>query len=350
MAEQDQDKSEEASPFKLREARKKGQVSKSLELNAFAVVSVCLLSILLFKDRLASGTEAMFRTIVSRGFSEPMEPGAPVSWMSYVLFSLLNVFGPVLVTIVLAAVLVNLAQVKFVVSSFPLKPDFQRLNPAAGFKKLFSRRVLYELIKAALKIGFLFVFILLMGMPLVNWLVSGVTLQLSSVGGWATDIVVQVVLVFILMLLPIVIVDKLYTRRDFLRQMRMSRKEVKDEHKRLDGNPEQKKKRRQSQKELLEKSKALANVKSADLVVVNPTHYAVALRFERHAMIAPKVVSLGAGALALEIKRRARIYGKPIVARPKLARQLYRSSRLDQPVSPDSYQDVAEVYQWFYQR
>ncbi|MCO7223723.1 flagellar biosynthesis protein FlhB [Pleionea sp. CnH1-48] len=349
MAQDDFDKSEEATPQKLKDARKKGQVAKSQEVSHWIVLSSFLVISLAFWLDLSREFGDFFRTIILAGTQIDMSTHGVLSWFSLLSEDLMQMFGAPVLFLMLAGILANVLQTKPLISSHPIKPDFNRLNPAQGAKKLFNRKVLFELLKVTLK---LLAFGLLVFLVLSYFLPDIFIIAYSERDQMGSDIVHSIARycgVLMLILLPVALLDWLFSVKDFARNMRMSRKEVKDEHKRHDGNPEIKSKRKEIQRELVKKSSSLGQVKNADVIVTNPSHYAIALKYDQSKMAVPIVLAKGKDTLAAQIRQLARMYSKPILRRPLLARELYRSCNINEPVMVDNYESVAEVYRWLYQ-
>ena len=272
-----------------------------------------------------------------------------VKWFALITKVLFQIIGPPIFVIMIAAVLANILQTKPLFSSHPLKPDFTRMNPAQGLKKLFNRKTLFELFKTLLKV-LVFGFITISG--LLYFYPEIYQVSFSAKSSLDNNLVLSVILAcgfFLAFLLPITYLDYLFSVKDFARQMRMSRREVKEEYKRNEGHPEIKSKRKQIQKELLRKASSLGKVKDADIIVTNPTHFSIALKYEPEKMAVPIVLAKGKDELAAQIRQLARVYGKPVLRRPQLARALYSDVEIDAPVPVSSYQTVAEVYRWLYQ-
>lgn len=157
---------------------------------------------------------------------------------------------------------------------------------------------------------------------------------------------IKIGIYFIMLSIPFVLLDILFTRWEFMKNMMMSRKEVKDDHKKREGDPEVKQKQKQIQKELLQKSAALSQVKDSDIVIVNPTHIAIALKYDKHTMIAPVVMASGKGELAMKIRLQARKYSVPMIQNKSLARKLYKETRINKPVPAHCFDDLAPVFRW----
>lgn len=346
MAQKEFDKSEEATPHKLREARKKGQVAKSLEISHWVVLVSFSLLLLGFWDQITHQFNGLLKAIFNSAHQIVMNEMGMTKLFSITSTSLMQIMGPIILLLVVAAVLANIAQTKPIFSTHPIKPDFTRLNPAQGIKKLFNRKVLFELFKSTLKIV-IFVVVVLVGM--LTFLPSIIEVSFSNQQNFSENtlsVIFQAILFLQALLLPILAFDWIFSKRDFARQMRMSKREVKDEYKRNEGHPEIKSKRKEVQKELLKKSSSLGKVKDSDVVIVNPTHYAVALKYDMSSMVAPVVLAKGKGDFALKIREQARRYAKPVLRKPALARLIYGNSQIDSVIPLDAFNEVAQIYRW----
>lgn len=345
MAEnQDTDKTEQATPHKLEEARKRGQVSKSADVNAvvviagFAVIFIATLNQV--GGALVRSTQSLFASSAVLRFSgDSLMP-----WLSAVSEPILLALSPLLIGLMVCAVASNLLQTGPVFSTHPIKPDFTRLNPATGLKRIFAFRSLFELVKMLIKIT-------LVG-AIIYW---GFTRLIVDMGAWvgiptraAPALLHHLFSVTVFVLLGvftvIALLDLLFSKREFSQKMRMSRRELKDEHRRREGDPEIRSKRRRFHSELRKRAEAVQKVKDADVVVVNPVHYAVALRYRPDEMVAPVVLAMGAGKMAAMIRERARRHSVPVVPQRSLARLLFKSARLGGPIPFSSYREVAAIY------
>lgn len=347
MSGQDQqDKSEEATPYKLEEARKKGQVARSQELLSFTMVLAFLLVFSATAAELASVLARHSHWWLGNAGRMGTDWGFMAGQGSHSLREILYALLPLLAALVLVAVLTNLVFNGPVFSGTPLKPDFKKLNPITGLKRVFSRRMLVDLLRVLVK-GALFGLVLYyMAQGLAPELLSLASASPLALPGSITRLLMKVGFALLLVMAAAALFDIWHSRREFARQMRMSRRELKDEYKRREGDPEVRAKRKSVQQELLSKAAALGKVKDADVIIVNPTHYAVALQYRPSLMRAPVVVAKGRGLLAWRICQLARRHAVPILRRPPLARALHALVRLDAPI-PDAMQnDVASVYRW----
>lgn len=345
---QDPDKTEEATPKRKSEARKKGQVPKSSELNA-VVVLMGLFFILNFLG------EWFFQEIFQyfRRMLSPTQVNLELSdtnlrtlFLSQVIF-----FGRVFLPLGLAAMVlgfaVNYIQVGQLFTLEPLKPKFNRLNPIRGFQRLMSMQGLVELAKAALKLTV--VGYVTYGTLRDNFGVLLQSLEQSPLKA-ATDIwriLYNVALKVCMLLLVVAVLDLYYQRYQHRKSLRMSKKEVKDEIKQQEGNPQIKGKIRQRQRQIAMR-RMMQEVPKADVVITNPTHYAVALRYDARTMSAPVVVAKGEGFIAARIKEIAKEHNVAIVENKPLAQALYRTVEIGEVIPAKLFQAVAEVLAFVY--
>lgn len=344
MAQEDQDKTEQPTPYRLEEARKRGEVARSPEVTATVVMVAFALAVLAGGANVVRAIgDAVVSTFGLAGGKPTLSVGL-LTWFDHAWSPVWQALMPLLLAVIVAAVAGNLLQTGPLFSSHPITPDPKRLNPVSGFKKLFSRRTLWELGKVLLKVGLLSLLgmvVLSQAAELIGLAAMGLPARLPDqlMSGFARTSL------YVLGLLALIaVLDWLFVRRDFTRKLRMSRRELRDEHKRRDGDPEIKSKQKKLQRELLRKVRALARVGDADVVLTNPTHVAVALQYRPRSMKAPVVLAKGAGFLADRIRKVARRKGVPLRASPALARALYRDCQLDAPVPVQHFAELAPLY------
>ena len=345
MAEQEQNRSEPATPFKLREAKKRGSVAKSMDLNSVFVVAALLVCLQLWAWPAArqqlSLASLLFQQSSAFGFSQ-----AQVwSWVTTALAQTVLMLAPFFAAVMLAGALSSLVQHGPVFSVHPIKPDFNRLNPAAGFKRIFSKRALFDLVKNLVKLA-LFVWVLyLMISQLLPSLVALLHVEAKAYAARALDDVAGLVFKLLMAMLAIALVDLVYTRWEFGDKLRMSRRELKDEVKQREGNPKIKARIRELQNELRRKTQAVKNIPKADMLVTNPTHVGVALMYRHGEMAAPAIVAKGVGDMVEKMKVVARRHRVTVVENRRLARALY-ALELHDAVPEEHYAEVARILVW----
>jgi flagellar biosynthetic protein FlhB len=342
------DKTEEPTPHRLREAREKGQVAKSREITTAFLL---LLSYYLFRylgnfmwQNLAEMARAIFQLIPeARDFSLPFAGYLLLLGLRCMAFVLLPIFGIVFI----AAFLAEALQTGFVFAADPLSPKVERINPLEGFKRMFSLQGLVELVKSLIKIIIVFYIAWYAAkddLPYILVLIEAHPWDAVVLGGnIAFNIAVRVGVFYI----AVAILDYLYRRWEYMRNLKMTRQEVKEEYKRLEGDPMVKQRMRDLQRQVAYQ-RMMSAVPQADVVVTNPTHVAVALKYEQAKMKAPVVLAKGERKIAAEIRRIAEEHEISIVQNEPLARSIYRSTRVNQEIPSALYQAVAEVLAYVY--
>jgi flagellar biosynthetic protein FlhB len=338
----EQNRSEKPTIYRLQKAREKGSVARGVDLGFLAVL-IGFTGCLWFEG--ASIAQQVDEVARQALISAPQVIGDPDQILhvtGVVLTSIVRPFllaGAALFVIVL---LIDLVQTGPVFSTEPLAPNFGRLNPVNGFKRLFTPRLLVETLKNVLKMA-IYAGIAALVIRHVQAQVAGTitdaTLLAAQMRQWALRLLVYGLAAAALFAL----LDQLIVRRDFLKKMRMSRREVRREARDREGEPRMKRRRKQLHGELVKLSKSLRGIKGADVLITNPTHYAVALRYDRKTMTAPMIVSQGSHLFAQRLKRLAFIYGVTIVPSPPLARALH-TLPLNAQVPEKYFKAVADVY------
>jgi flagellar biosynthetic protein FlhB len=332
MAEGGQERTERATPKRLEEARKKGQVPRSTELSTAAVCISAAAAIYLL-GRMAAGqfAEFMHDSLSLRPAAVMAEDAVWPALTTAGARALLIVL-PILGATFCAALAAPIAIGGWNFSAGALLPQFSRLNPASGLGRVFSTRGLVELGKGLAKVGVI---------GLIGWvLLKGLTPQLA-LSGYA-------LLVLACGLAVIAAVDVPYQLWQHARDLRMTREEVREEYKESEGSPETRARIREAQRALA-RGRMLQDVPKADVVITNPTHFAVALRYDENKMRAPLVVAKGTELVALKIREIAAENNVPIVAAPPLARALHKSVDIGREVPAALYVAVAQVLTYVYQ-
>lgn len=342
------DKTEEPTPHRLREAREKGQVAKSREVTTAFLL---LLSYFLFRylgeymwNHLVTMTQAIFQLIPeARNFNLSFASYLLLLGLQAMAFVLLPIFG---ITFI-ASFLAEAVQTGLVFAADPLSPKIERINPLEGFKRMFSLQGFVELVKSLLKIIIVFYIAWYAAkddLPYIIVLIDAHPWQAIVLGGnIAYKIAIRVGLFYI----AVAILDYLYRRWEYMRNLKMTKQEIKEEYKRLEGDPLVKQRMRDLQRQVAQQ-RMMSAVPQADVVVTNPTHLAVALKYEQHKMKAPLLLAKGERKVAEEIRRIAELHEISIIENEPLARSIYRTTRVNHEIAPDLYQAVAEVLAYVY--
>jgi flagellar biosynthetic protein FlhB len=344
MQEQEQNRTEQATPFKLTEAKKRGQVAKSLDFNTLVMVAALLVAMAIwgasYWQSLSRLCQELFAGAGQLNLANDTTPGLFAAIMSRAL----DIVLPFLAIGVVAAILANLVQTGPIFSMEPLKPKFERINPAAGFKRVFNKRMLFEAFKSVLKLAFFGSIVYAFLLSALPGIMALTEYHPDSIANWLATNSLSLLFRLGLGLLIVGILDIAYVRWQFGKQMMMSRREVKEEVKRREGDPQIRAKIRELQRENLKQARSMGKLPDADVLITNPTHFGVALRYDRNSMDAPIVLAKGSDHWAAEMKVIARQNNIPILERKRLARALFKQGVLDQPIPPDCFVDAARVY------
>lgn len=342
----DLEKTEEPTPKKLEDARKEGNVAKSMELSGFIVLFVATIVIIFYFKYITDSLEELYKFYISFIGVEITKSLI----IKIVLESMLNFFlilAPLLIAIFIAAILANVAQFGFLFTIKPLIPKFEKINPIKGLKRLFSLKTIVEGLKMTLKVAIAFI---VGGWLFFEFLKEIPKLELMSFFEqlkWFEEKALIIIFAMLAVFLVFALIDFIYQKYTYIKSLRMSKQEIKDEYKQTEGNPEIKAKIRQLQREMAKK-RMMSEVPKADVVITNPTHYAVAIRYDKTKDEAPRVIAKGVDNLAIKIKEIAREHNILIVENPPLARELYKLVEVGELIPPKLYQAVAEVLAFVY--
>jgi flagellar biosynthetic protein FlhB len=346
MGEDSGEKTEEPTPHKLQEARKKGQIAKSKDLTSAILLMVSFFTLKAWSSSIWENLTKFMHEVfnyIPLEFS-PDIAGHLLLESLKLLFLLL---GPIFAANYLTALIMELLQTGFLISAGPLEPKLEKLNPIEGFKKFFTLKQYVELFKSMVKMIIVIllittvikeeIFMVIISSQLSLWQVMAFT------GGLAAKIITRVGIFYFF----IAILDYFYQRYEFNKSMKMSKKEIKDEYKRLEGDPLIKQRQRDAQRQMAQ-SRQMGAVPQADVVVTNPIHLAIAISYQAHQMKAPKVVAKGKRLVAHDIRRIAEEHRIPIIENPPLARALFPVVEVDTEIPPDFYKAVAEILAFVY--
>ncbi|MDD4802269.1 MAG: flagellar biosynthesis protein FlhB [Syntrophomonas sp.] len=343
------EKTETATPRRREEARKKGQVFKSTDLNAAVIlIAGSTVGILSFGYMTANLEQFTILYLLDRTQIDFDNAYAyKLLYESVILIG--KMVFPILLTSFITALAITYLQVGALFSTEVLTPKIERLNPVEGFKKIFSKRSFMELTKSLLKIGltsyivytvlrkYLYVFPRFVDMDIIASMVI--------CGSIILEIALKVGVFFVV----IGVIDYIFQWFEHEKSLKMSKYDVKQEYKQVEGDPQIKSKQRQIQREVAMR-RMMAEVPTADVVITNPTHFAVALRYQAESMDAPTIIAKGQDFLALKIREIAELNKVTVVENPPLARTLFYTTELGQIVPEDLYQAVAEVLAFVYKQ
>jgi flagellar biosynthetic protein FlhB len=341
------EKTEKATPKKRQEARKRGQVPQSMEVPSALVLLGTLLCLLAFGGYYRDRVFGMFGSVLNGGLLMEITPANVMSLFSGFAVQLMWLMAPIFAVALVMAVFAGYAQFGLLFTPSMLRPNFKRLNPITGFRNLFSLRSVAEFVKSILKL-------ILVGIVVYSllWSERHRFLMLANVSveemfAYTVDLVARLILFVAVLLFLLSIADYAYQRYEYEKSLRMSKQDIKDEHKQQEGDPLVRNRIRQKQRQIA-MMRMMQEVPKADVVITNPTHYAVAMRYDGATMEAPKVVAKGADYMAIRIREIARAHDVAIVENRPLARTLYERTEVGDTIPADLYHAVAEVLAYVY--
>ncbi|WP_084524535.1 flagellar biosynthesis protein FlhB [Lutispora thermophila] len=344
-----EEKTEKATPKRRKEAREKGQVAKSRE-----VVSAVLLLLMFWCIKILSGyiydrltnIISRFLTVFTDVDSLYQSSNLRNMFMQCI-WSFFLIVLPIMAVALLASVVANYLQVGFLFSTKPLMPNFNKLNPIQGLKRLFSKNSLIELLKASIKmllIGyFIYDFLRDNYMMIANFMNMELNTSMAFIG----NAIITIGLRSSIMLLVLSVFDYGYQLWEFEKNLKMTKQEIKEEYKQTEGNPQVKSKIKEKQRQLSLR-RMMAEVPKADVIITNPTHYAVAIKYDSNISDAPVVTAKGKDLIAYRIKEKAKESNVPVIENKPLAQALFKTTDIGQQIPVEMYQAVAEILAFVY--
>ena len=342
----DAEKTEEPTPKKIEDAREEGNVPKSQDTSGVITLFVAILAILLLFPFIAKHMLSLFKYYFSL-LGTPLDKLFMVNIAIITIKEILLMVIPLALVVAISGVAASLAQFGFLFTTKAIVPDFKKIDPIKGMKNLVSLKKMIEGIKITFKafvtlgVGFIFFFFFIKELPTVA--LFGLADQLE----WLKDKMIIIALVMLVIIFVFAVIDIIIVRKQYFDGLKMSKQEIKDEMKNMEGDPLIKSKIKQKQMEI-SRQRMMAEVPDADVVITNPTHYAVAIKYDEGKSHAPIVVAKGMDFIAQKIKKVARENSVHIVQNPPLARSLYAEVELDKPIPEALFAAVAEVLAYVY--
>ncbi|MCM3717143.1 flagellar biosynthesis protein FlhB [Fictibacillus phosphorivorans] len=342
-----QEKTEKATPKKRQESRKKGQVAKSADINAAFVLFVSVMFLSFMGGWMGERLKHLFtHSLEKKLLYDVTETSIPkLFWELSIEVAI--ILAPVMIAAMAAGVIGNYLQVGFLFSTEAIQMKLERINPLSGFKRIYSVRALVELSKSLLKI------LLIGGVTFfVLWMERDVYLRMSLVsiesslpvfGGLA----IKMGFAASLVLLFLAFLDYMYQKYDFEKNIRMSKQDIKDEYKKSEGDPKIKGKIKEKQRQMAMR-RMMQEVPKADVIITNPTHYAICLKYDDSGMDAPVVIAKGVDLIAQRIKEIGKEHNVVAVENKPLARTLYARVEIGQVIPEDLFKAVAEILAFVY--
>lgn len=340
--EDDSQKTEEPTPKKLEEARKKGEVAQSQELKTWFMLAAGTIVVAAAGGFITTGIRAPLAGYISHMHEIEFDRTAGLQIVNTLVFDIFLILLLPFAIFVVAALVGSKIQHKAVFTFDKLKPDIKKINPINGLKKFGSSKIVVDFGKAVGKLAALSLVLFVVVYPERSSLDAIMFLPTIEIVSLVQTTVVKLMLGVLILMTIIAAVDFTYQKFQHTKKLRMTKQEVKDERKQTDGDPKVKQRLRSIRMER-HSQRMMANVPRADVVITNPTHYAIALEYKHGSMDVPVLIAKGLDDVAFRIRDLAKDHDIPIVENPPLARALYASVELDEEVPPDHYKAVAEV-------
>lgn len=342
----DQEKTEEPTDKKIADARKEGNVPKSQDTSGVITLFVAILAVLMLFPFITKHMLLLSHYYFSL-VGTPLDKLFMLDIAIVTFREVLLMVLPLAIAVAIAGVVAALAQFGFLFTTKAIVPDLKKIDPIKGTKNLFSIKKLIEGVKITFKshttlfVGFIFFFIFIKELPTVA------LFNLPDQLEWIKDKMIVISLVMLLVIFIFALIDIVIVRKQYFNSLKMSKQEIKDEMKNMEGDPFIKSKIKQKQMEI-SRQRMMAEVPNADVVITNPTHYAVAIRYDKENHHSPIVVAKGMDKMAQQIKKTARENKVHIIQNPPLARSLYADVELNKPIPETLFSAVAEVLAYVY--
>jgi flagellar biosynthetic protein FlhB len=343
----DQEKTEEPTSKRLEDARKKGQIARSREFNTFAMLMASAAMLLLLGKQMGNSLLQIMRTEFQISRDVIFDPASPIIHLNQVMIDGVSLIAPFLIVMVIVAILAPLTLGGWVFSWEAASPKFAKINPLKGIARMFAMHTLVELGKALLKLVLIAVVAYLLCKHFFGELTGLNAEPLEQAISHALDIIGFCFMVLCASMIVVVMVDVPYQLHEHSSKLKMTLQEIKDEMKESEGSPEVKARQRRAQMTMAQ-NRMMAEVPKADVIITNPTHFAVALKYDPNGGGAPKLIAKGADLIAAQIRSVATGAKVPFVEAPRLARALYYSTELDREIPKGLYLAVAQVLAYVY--
>lgn len=340
-------KTEDPTRKRLEDAAERGQTVTSREANSLFILLAFTLMFGSVVPSLFRKTQFFLSGFIENPDTIVLDNHSIGLIMKDILASCADILFLPLISFVGAIILANLLQNRVVFSLEPIMPKFEKISPMKGLERLFSRRSLVEFLKSIVKITIVGLVAYYAILPYFTHIKQLPDVTIPNLLSFMTTTAKRMLLGVCIAMFFITIVDYLYQRFEFIKSLRMSKQEIKDEYRQQEGDPVIKQKIRQIRMERAKK-RMMSAVPTADVIITNPTHYSIALKYEQSSMRAPRLVAKGVDNIALKIREVAKEHNIPLVENPPLARALYATVEIDKEIPAEHYKAVAEVISYVY--
>lgn len=347
MAGDDDGKTEDPTGKRLEEARERGNIPISRELNNWFMFAAATFVMLAFAPGAARDLVAVLRPFLAQPDMFQTDRAALGNALSTGLMAGAKSVGLVLLTFLVAGLSSSLLQAGFNISTEPLMPNLSKLNPLKGFGRIFSKRSVGELLKSMAKLTVISVLVVAIMMPSFGGVERFISLDIVDTVDEFRRMALKLLGGVLAIMTLVAAADVFFVRMSWWKSLKMSKQEIKDEHKQSEGSPEVKQRQRQLRFDKARR-RILQAVPRADVVITNPTHFAVALEYDPEKMQAPVVIAKGVDFLAAKIREVAKEHNVTIMENPPLARALYATVELDHAIKEEHYKAVAEIISYVF--
>ena len=349
MADEDaDDKTEDPTSKRQSDAKEKGETPRSRELNTFVMLIVSATFLLKQGSKIGRGLLEMMQTELHLSRETIFDPMSPATHFRHVMAEGLELITPFIIILLIFAIVTPIAIGGWVFSLDAISFKASKLNPIAGLTKIFTIRGVIELFKAMLKVTLVFSVAYSLYNSTIYELLGLGSEPLEQSISHALDIIGRCILILCGSMILVAMIDVPYQLWDHTKNMKMSKQEIRDEHKQTEGSSEVKGRQRRMQMDMRQR-RMMAEVPKADVIVTNPSHYAVALKYDQNSNAAPILVAKGVDLIAAQIRNTALAANVPLVAYPPLARALYYSTEIDDQIPQGLYLSVAQILAYVYQ-
>lgn len=341
----DDDKTEEPTDKKIEDAKKEGNVPKSMEVVGAATLFFGSVYLIFFSGHTFDQIKKMIKFVY--GFiGEDMDGPVFFSITYTVITTLLSALMPIFALVVVLTFVFNWMQFGMLVT--PMKFDLQKLDPIKGFKNVFALKKVIEALKLSMKLTVIFIVMVILFLMTGEAFLAMMDKTLDYSLKAITELIIYFLSAILLIIIIFAIIDFYFVRFYYFKSLKMSKQDLKDEFKNMDGDPQVKGRIRKIQMEMSMK-RMMSSVPDADVVITNPTHYAVAMKYDTQVDSAPKIVAKGIDFLAIKIKDIANENNIPIIENPALARALHDQVEVEQTIPNEFYKAIAEIFSYIYE-
>lgn len=341
------EKTEKATPKKRQDSRKKGQVAKSMEIPGALILLATICCLIMLGPFFSHQIQSMFSDIFMHRLEMEVSEQNVLSLFTHFTIEILKFLAPIFIIVIVVVFAASYVQIGWLITGEAIKPKLEKLNPISGMKSLFGMRAIVEFLKSSLKLTIIGLVVFIVIMSEKNEFLKLASVPIQDIFDFVAGLTIRLGLFVAVLLFVLAIFDYMYQKYEYEKNLKMSKQDIKDEHKNMEGDPLIKGKIRERQRRMAI-MRMMQEVPNADVIITNPTHFAVALQYDGSKMDAPKVIAKGQDYLALRIREIAKEHNVMTMENKPLARALYERTEVGDSVPADLFQAVAEVLAYVY--